>query len=255
MSAALWLPWTFASRCACFAAADLQLMAAWLLWCLLMGGRRGLQRDNFVMPPPPTYLVVDTNCFIRLLFSPLRPVLGSTFAGYKLVTLTELANEVGPGTEVVERNPWLLDPAVQTELAGNCLKFREPKKSAMFSEAKRLRSEGNTLLRKYCTDKKLDKVRELSAADAKALAAAQTVGGLLATDEWPLAFVAERASDVPAVLTSVAVVHLMEKDGKITREQRIEVVTGWVKSGEKLPQHWANQYKELFGEEPPDGQS
>lgn len=66
------------------------------------------------MPPPPTYLVVDTNCFIRLLFSPLRPVLGSTFAGYKLVTLSELANEVGPGTEVVERNPWLLDPAVQT---------------------------------------------------------------------------------------------------------------------------------------------
>lgn len=215
----------------------------------------GLQRDNSAMPAPPTLLVVDTNCFIRLLFSPLRPVLGSTFAGYKLVTLTELANEVGPGTEVVERNPWLLDPAVQAELAVNCLKFREPKKSAMLSEAKRLRSEGNTLLRKYCTDKKLDKVRELSAADARALAAAQTVGGLLATDEWPLAFVAERASDVPTVLTSVSVVHLMEKDGKITREQRIEVVTGWVKSGEKLPQHWAKQYKELFGEEPPNGQS
>lgn len=207
------------------------------------------------MPPPPTLLVVDTNCFIRLLFSPLRPVLGSTFAGYRLVTLVELADEVGPGTEVAERHPWLLEEAVQKELAGNCLKLREPKKSVTFSEARRLRSEGNTLLRKYCTDNKLDKIRELSAADAKALAAAQTVGGLLATDEWPLAFVAERASDVSTVLTSVAVVHLMEKDAKITREQRIETVTGWVKSGEKLPRHWAQQYKDLFGEEPPDGQS
>ena len=127
------------------------------------------------MPLPPTLLVVDTNCFIRLLFSPLRPVLGSTFAGYRLVTLVELADEVCAGTEVVERHPWLLDADVQRELAGNCLKLREPKKSTMFREAKRLRSEGNTLLRKYCTDKNLDKVRELSAADAKALAAAQTV--------------------------------------------------------------------------------
>lgn len=207
------------------------------------------------MPSPPTLLVVDTNCFIRLLFSPLRPVLGSTFAGYRLVTLVELADEVGPGTEVTQRHPWLLDEAVQKELAGNCLKLREPKKSLVLSEAKRLRSEGNTLLRKYCTDKKLDKVRELSAADAKALAAAQTVGGQLATDEWPLAFVAERASDVTTVFTSVAVVHLMEKAAKITREQRIETVAGWVKTEEKLPRHWAEQYRNLFGEEPPDGQS
>jgi len=207
------------------------------------------------MPPPPTLLVVDTNCFIRLLFSPLRPVLGSTVSGYKLVTLAELADEVGPGTEVAERHPWLLEAAVQKELVGNCLKLREPKKSAMHGEAKWLRTEGNTLLRKYCVDKKLDKIRELSAADAKALAAAQVVKGHLATDEWPLAFVAQRASDVPTVLTSVAVVQLMEKDGKITREQRIETVTGWVKTGEKLPQHWAQQYRDFFGEEPPDAQS
>jgi len=207
------------------------------------------------MAPSPTLLVVDTNGFIRLLFSSLRPVLGSTIGGYRLVTLAALANEIGPGTEVADRNPWLLDPAVQEELAANCLHLREPKKSAMASEAKRLRSEGNTLLRKYCTDQRLDKVRELSAADAKALAAAQTVGGVLATDEWPLAFVAERASDVPLVLTSVAIAHLMETDGKITRAERIAVVSSWIKNGEKLPHHWSRQYKELFGEEPPDAQS
>lgn len=207
------------------------------------------------MPQAPAFLVVDTNCFIRLLFSPLRPVLGSTVAGYKLVTIVELANELGPGTEVVERNPWLLDRQVQEELAGNCLKFREPKKSAMLAEAKRLRTEGNSLLRRYCIERNLEVVRQLSAADAKALAAAQIVGGLLASDEWPLAFVADRASDVPSVLTSVAVVHLMESDCKITRAQRLEAVSGWVKNGEKLPQHWSQQYQELFGERPPDGQS
>jgi len=207
------------------------------------------------MPSPPTLLVVDTNCFIRLLFSPLRPVLGSTFAGYKLVTLTELASEIGPGTEVVDRHPWLLDEAVQKELSSNQLKLREPKKSEVFAEAKRLRSEGNTLLRNYCIKNDLDKVRELSAADTKALAAAQVIEGCLATDEWPLAFVAERASDVSTVFTSVHVVYMMEKDGKISREQRIETVTGWVKSGEKLPMDWTTAYKELFGEDAPDGQS
>lgn len=207
------------------------------------------------MPPAQTFVVVDTNCFIRLLFSPLRPVLGSTIAGHKFLSLIELAREVGPGTAVAERYPWLLDPAVQVELAGNCLKFREPKKTSIFNEANRLRTEGNSLLRKYCLAKNLDKVRELSSTDARALAAAQVMGCLLATDEWPLAFVAERASDVPVPLTSVAIVHLMEKDAKITREQRIEAVSGWLKNDERLPSLWVKQYKELFYEEPPDSQS
>ena len=121
--------------------------------------------------------------------------------------------------------------------------------------AKQFRSNGNSHLRKHCEAKKLKKIRELSRADVNALAAAQVLGGPLATDEWPLTMIAEVQSDVPVVLTSVAIVHLMEKDGKISREQRIEVVASWVKHGEKLPDNWQDQYKELFGEEPPDGQA
>ncbi|MFM8821929.1 MAG: hypothetical protein ACKOD8_00975, partial [Limnohabitans sp.] len=70
------------------------------------------------MPSPtsPIIVVVDTNCFIRLLFSPLRPVLGATFSGHKLMTLIKLAKECGPGTAVAERNPWLLEASVQQEL-------------------------------------------------------------------------------------------------------------------------------------------
>lgn len=125
----------------------------------------------------------------------------------------------------------------------------------MGNHARRFRSTGNALLRKHCEAKKLKKVRELSRADANALGAAQTLGGPLATDEWPLTMVAEEQSDVPVVLTSVAIVHLMEKDSKISREQRIEVVANWVKHGEKLPDNWRDQYKALFAEEPPDGQT
>lgn len=207
------------------------------------------------MPSAPNLVVVDTNCFIRLLFSPLRPVLGSTFAGYKLITLAELKEEVGPGTEVADRNPWLLNQDVQRELANNCLKVREPKKSDILKWAKHFRKEGNSLLHKYCLTKKLEKIRELSLPDAKALATAQVMAGLLATDEWPLTYVAQEASDVPNVLTSVSVVHLMEQEGKISRQQRIDVVVGWLKNGEKLLQQWPQQYKELFKEEPPSGQS
>ena len=206
-------------------------------------------------PQPPTILVVDTNCFIRLLFSPLRPVLGATFAGYKLLTLLELAVECGPGTSVTKRNPWLLDEAVQQELASNCLMLRKPKSTKVAEFTRYFRSQGNSLLRKHCLDKSLDKVRELSTADAKALAAAQVLQGALATDEWPLGFVAERASDVEQVFTSVDVLHLMEGDGKIAGAQRVEVVSSWVQHGEKLPLNWRDRYRALFGEEPPNAQS
>lgn len=202
----------------------------------------------------PTIVVVDTNCYIRLLFSPLRPVLGETFAGHMLMTLMELAEECGPGTEVAERHPWLLDVAVQQELQASCLKVRDPKKSQIVAGIKYFRREGNSLLRRHCLANRLDKVRELSSADCRALATAQVLGARLATDEWPLALVAGEISDVPAVLTSIAVIHMMELDGKISREQRVAVVSSWVKHGEKLPGAWHMQYRHLFQEEPPDGQ-
>ncbi|MFY3384712.1 hypothetical protein [Paracidovorax sp. MALMAid1276] len=203
----------------------------------------------------PTIVVVDTNCFIRLMFSPLRPVLGSVVGGYQLMTLANLAKECGPGTEVVERNPWLLAPEVQEELTKNCLSFREPKTSDVRKWAKTFLERGNPLLRAHCIAKNLDNIRELSRADVTALAAAQVLGSPLATDEWPLTWAAERVSDVEVLLTSVALIHLMEKDGKITREQRVDIVTTWVKHGEKLPANWRAQYRELFQDEPPDGQA
>jgi hypothetical protein len=48
---------------------------------------------------------------------------------------------------------------------------------------------------------------------------------------------------------------MMESDGKVTKAQRIEVVSTWIKHGENLPAGWQETYKQLFGEAPPDGQS
>lgn len=203
----------------------------------------------------PTIVVVDTCCFIRLMFSPLRPLLGSAIGGYQLMTLANLAKECGPGTEVVERNPWLLAPDVQDELTKNCLKFREPKTSEVRKWAKTFLERGNSLLRTHCIAQKMDLIRELSRADVYALAAAQVLDVPLATDEWPLTWAAERVSDVEVILTSVALLHIMEKSGKITREQRVNIAATWVKQDEKLPANWRNQYKELFQDEPPDGQA
>lgn len=203
----------------------------------------------------PTIVIVDTNCFIRLMFSPLRPVLGSAFGGYQLMTIANLAEECGPDTEVADRHPWLLASEVQRELANNCLNFREPKATQVRKWAKIFLDRGNRLLRDYCIENKLDKIRQLSRTDVNALAAAQVLDGPLATDEWPLTWAAERVSDVEVILTSLDLIHFMERDEKITREQRIATVSVWVKNGENLPGNWRATYLELFQEEPPDGQS
>jgi len=48
------------------------------------------------------------------------------------------------------------------------------------------RTEGDEYLGRLCRQRNLDHIRELSMADAKALAIALDRGYSLATDEWPL---------------------------------------------------------------------
>lgn len=208
------------------------------------------------MPVPrPKFVIVDTNCYIRLLFSPLRPILGSTLGGRRLMTLTDLASECGASTGAAAGHPWLLDQSIQAELAANRLKLRQPKSGQVEAWAKHFRQSGNKLLREHCLAAGLSIVRELSLADARCLAAAEVTKSLLATDEWPLTLVAKELSDVEQVLTSVDVVRQMETDLKISRAQRIAIVSGWLRDGQNLPRDWQSRYLVLFGEEPPDAQT
>jgi hypothetical protein len=113
-------------------------------------------------------------------------------------------------------------------------------------------------LRRHCKAVSTVKLRELSAADAKALAAADVLDAAPATDEWPLRLVAETllgGTDGVQLFSSVGLMHLMERAGKLTRGMRIETMRSWLVSGELLHRDCRDEYRNCFGEEPPDGQS
>lgn len=210
-------------------------------------------QHNPRMSSPPKKIIVDTNCYIRLYCSPVRPIMGHKFGGHQLFTITELKLETDLNTDVIARNPWMANADIQTELAAACLKFREPKKSNIADVARTTRKMGNLLLRKYCTDQNTERLRTLSAADCAALATADVLDACLATDEWPLRLVAENAET--ELFTSVGILHLMECTGSLTKEARVETVRSWCLTNEALLRGWELEYRNLFGEEPPDAQS
>jgi hypothetical protein len=205
------------------------------------------------MPNITKKIIVDTNCYIRLYCSPVRPIMGHEFSGYQLFTITELKLETDLNTDVIARNPWMANADIQTELASACLKLREPKKSLIADIANVTRKVGNLLLQQYCKDQNTERLRTLSAADCAALATADVLGACLATDEWPLRLVAENAES--ELFTSVGILGLMERAGSLTREARIETVRIWCLTNEALHRDWKTEYRELFDEEPPNAQS
>ena len=203
----------------------------------------------------PKKIIVDTNCYIRLYCSPVRPMMGSEFSGYQLFTITELKLETDLNTDVVARNPWMANVDIQTELASACLTLREPKKSKITKTANMTRKLGNSILQKYCSDKGTERPRTLSAADCLAFATADELDACLATDEWPLRLVAQNLGDGLELFTSVGILRLMESADSLTRADRVETVRSWCLTHEALHRDWKTEYRELFGEEPPDAQS
>jgi hypothetical protein len=70
----------------------------------------------------PTPLVVDTNCFLRLLDWRPRPLVGQTVAGFRLVTTEKLVGE-GQSRDLQEKYPKLGGVGIQRELKSAALKF------------------------------------------------------------------------------------------------------------------------------------
>lgn len=201
----------------------------------------------------PKKIIIDTNCYIRLYCSQVRPILGYEFGGYQLFTITELKLETDLNTDVIARNPWMANVDIQAELKSACLKLREPKKSNIAVVANTTRKLGNLLLQKYCKDQNTERLRTLSAADCAALATADVLDACLATDEWPLRLVAENTEI--ELFTSVGILHLMEYAKSLTKQGRIETVRSWCLNNEALHRDWKKEYRQLFGDEPPDAQS
>lgn len=204
---------------------------------------------------PPKLLIVDTNCYVRLYLSPVRPILGSIFGGYKLVTLTELHIESGAGTRVSTQYPFLQTEEIQNELKQACLTIREPKKSRIEKGIPAVQRMGNRHLSVYCKATNRKEVRELSRADTRLYVTADELDAGLATDEWPLRLVASRLGTGEHLFDTLDLLRLMETSLAITPDQRRETVRLWRLYGEHLPDGWETRYGEFFGEPPPDGQA
>lgn len=201
------------------------------------------------------FVIVDTNCFLRLYYSPVRPLLGGTFGGYRLVTLQRLVAESCSGPRISNEYAWALnEDAVKEELKKAALRLREPKKGHVKRDTGLVRKVGNGLLKQYCLQEAI-RPRELSLVDAELLATAMQLDGIVASDEWPLRHVGERYGDEPVpFLTSVEVLHVLESAGALAAEARISVVRDWLRAGEKLHRDWRDAYRRCFNDGVPTAQ-
>lgn len=207
----------------------------------------------------PKIVIVDTNCFVRLYFSVLRPMLGVEVAGHTLMTIKELANETTGNTGLTVRHPWLANADVQADLNTAILQLAEDDDDQYDEDADYYRTEGDEYLERYCKARNLDEIRQLSMADAKALAIALDRGYILATDEWPLRefsqFVEPDENGNPiTIMSSLQLLKLFLDAGQMSLDQVRATVRGWIQNAERLPYGWWDEYRALFGEPPPNAQ-
>jgi hypothetical protein len=208
--------------------------------------------------PTSKLVVVDCNCLVRLYFSPIRPLLCRPIGGYEFKTLSELAGELRSLARG-ERHGWLSSPVILSEVDGAAITLTSKQRVSIDAHAPTIRRHGESLLREYSVKKNLKTIRNLSHADAVALTAAIELGAALATDEWPLRKVAgtvdaDDDGNSVQLLSSVQMLHMAEKEGLITRDDRTKTYRDWINYRE-LYQNASEEYFELFGERPPTGQA
>lgn len=209
------------------------------------------------MSIPSTLVLVDTNCLVRIYFSPLRPILSRSVAGYELKTLGELAKELKNLAHRADL-AWLGDRVILDEVDAATVPLTRLQRDAINQDALEIQKVGNSVLRKDYQDRKLRVLRTLSLADAKVLAASLELDAALATDEWPLRLVAELYDydngQAVKLFSSVELIELLEREGLITREIRMKTYSDWLKNGAALLRESPEIYFRLFNEVPPTAQ-
>ena len=202
------------------------------------------------------FLLVDTNCFLRIYQSPLRPILGADVGGFSIRTLTDLVNEFRNGGRLQVEYAWAnadIDAAVN---AGAVLVLNADQITAVQYELSFVKPFGNALLERYCTDRpKPISIKSLSTNDAKLIATAMVLEAVIATDEWPMTHVvADLIQDDEReieIWNSFDLLNLLETHDQITPEDRRNTVKSWMRNGEALPRNWEAQYRRLFNEPAP----
>jgi len=210
------------------------------------------------MAPKPTHLVVDTNCFLRLLDWGPRPLVGQTVASFRLVTTEKLVAE-GQSDDLQEKYPKLGDAGIQRELKAAALKFSPRDKKALREDTEDFRAQGNAIVELHCIAQRTS-IRTLSFVDASLWATAVHMQGALATDEWALTLAAERIpyddeGNCLQVFSSVHILHMLEAAGKLDPNERWNMMRQWRRENEKLHRDADKHYKSLFGEAPPTAKS
>lgn len=208
------------------------------------------------MPEKNELVVVDTNCLVRLYFSPVRPLLARPVANHSLKTLDEMAEELRR-LAAGERHAWLSEPVILDEVNGAVIKLTRAQRRSIAAAAVDMRKTGDNILRAYCKKHKLRMLRNLSGVDAFALAAALELKAKLATDEWPLRMVAAQTDADDSVgrvplLSSVELLSFVEREGLCTREQSRTTYRNWA-NYQELTRDAPMLFKKLFEEEPPAG--
>lgn len=202
-------------------------------------------------------VLVDTNCLVRVYFSPLRPVLSQPASGYELRTLKSLADELKDMVSRREEFAWLSAKSIQDEVELAIVHLSPAQIKNIDLDTVEIRRQGNSLLAEFCKQKDIPK-RTLSKVDASILATALELKTALSTDEWPLRQVAQIYSNdegqTAEVFSSVDLIAMLEEEGLLSKEERRKTYSDWLKFGEALLRESPKIYFERFGERPPDAQ-
>lgn len=206
--------------------------------------------------PVPRIVLIDTNCFLRIYQSPVLPLLGEVIVGHELLTLTILYNEFFNSQKLMQEYAFL-DLIIQSEDKSKVLLKLIPAVEEHVRQIMRdHRRYVDEILEKYCASRGIS-TKRLSNCDLELLATAIEMEALIATDEWPLAFVVDDLMRDPdegyriGIMTSVDILYLLEQAGKLSREERILTVKSWMQNAENLHRDWRSFYRKLFNENAP----
>jgi hypothetical protein len=205
----------------------------------------------------PRIVLIDTNCFIRLYQSPVLPFFGEVVDGGKLLTLTTLIDEFFSSPRLKQVYAWLQSTVNGEDRDKIELSLSVVEQASVGAIMQEHRDYVDDVLDGYCVEQGRQISKRLSDCDLQLLATAIEVKALIATDEWPLAVVVDDLMLEPeegyqiGILTSIDIIYMLEKVGKLSREDRIGTIKSWLRNDEKLPRDWRRKYRELFNDVAP----
>lgn len=209
---------------------------------------------------PPRKVLLDTNCFLRIYHSPVLPLMQQVVQGHQLLTLKELGKELFESRRLTSDYPWIAKDPKASDIKAGYLQVRGITSSRVEDEKKWIRPYATATLDRYCAERRIHPAKRLSAPDIALLASAVTVKAVIATDEWPLRLVVESLLEDPdddgdtyeiALMSSLDILALLEAEGLLTVETRVQTVDAWMRRRENLLRGWQQDYERLFGMKPP----